>query len=595
MAEKAAKWSLPAASRAEPQPTTNKPSGRGGRPLWLQRLPRLLLVGIPFVCCQLALTHWVLSRSPAPPKARLVSYHGELISWEPCGEITGHPLECSSIDVPMDQFNATNSANKTFSLPLIRLRGKQATQNLLLNPGGPGGSGIEFVFRRGEQLNAIVGEGFHLVSFDPRAVNSSRPQASCYPDRETRRDLSAVRTSRLAEDSAEVYAWSHNFVRACADTMGEHAAYVNTPQTAADMNTILDALGQPHMAYWGFSYGTLLGQTYATLFPDRARRVIIDGVVNQFDWYEGRFNLESFADTDHVLRGFLSECVKAGPANCSLAAESDSPAVLWGRLLALADQLREDPLSVYVNNSVYGLLDHEKLWYNGVFPALYKPQAWHALADRLARLLRGNATDAFLAYARDDPWNMAGDANEFVSLSDGLSGPKYWPQDRRWLLDQLLPLFNQTLFTAVSLPRYYTRQQWLVPRTHAYQPRRGVHTAHPLLILSTTYDPVCPLVSARSARAAFEGSQIVEVKGYGHCSVAVSSMCLARHVRAFLYDGKLPDAHAQCEVDGPYFLRPEEDGDGKVVAQRHFEDPEERRIHLAQLELARDWDWPRPR
>jgi hypothetical protein len=136
------------------------------------------------------------------------------------------------------------------------------------------------------------------------------------------------------------------------------------------------------------------------------------------------------------------------------------------------------------------------------------------------------------------------------------------------------------------------KQQWAIPKTHSYVPRKGVKTAHPLLILSTSYDPVCPLVSARSANEAFVGSQIVEVKGYGHCSVAVASVCLARHVRAFLYEGTIPSAYTQCEIDAPYFVQP--DGNGLVFAQREFEDAEDEKIHLAQLEMARDWEfaWP---
>jgi hypothetical protein len=78
----------------------------------------------------------------------------------------------------MDQFSP-NDSNRTFNIPLIRLRGRNATQNLLINPGGPGGSGLAFLHRRGEQLNAIVGEGYHLLSFDPRGINSSTPQALC--------------------------------------------------------------------------------------------------------------------------------------------------------------------------------------------------------------------------------------------------------------------------------------------------------------------------------------------------------------------------------------------------------------------------------
>jgi hypothetical protein len=157
------------------------------------------------------------------------------------------------------------------------------------------------------------------------------------------------------------------------------------------------------------------------------------------------------------------------------------------------------------------------------------------------------------------------------------------------MLELLEPKLNQSIFGPTENGDYYVRQNWAVPRTHNFSQPETVRTAHPLLILSTTYDPICPLVSAKTALTAFEGSQLIEVQGYGHCSVAVASTCLAKHVREFLYNGTVPSEYTKCEVDGPYFIKPEEDG--KVVAQKAFENTEEERIHLAQLELARDWKY----
>lgn len=520
----------------------------------------------------------------------LVSYPGEHVGWKACGDLKGRPLECSEINVPMDQFNAENSGNKTFSIPLIRLRGKNGTQNLLLNPGGPGGSGLEFLFRRGEQLNAIVGEGFHLLSFDPRGINGSRPQALCYPDKEVRRDHSLYRGDRIIEDSPEVYAWTTNEVKACQDTMGEYGGYINTPQTAADMNSILDALGQEEMVYWGFSYGTILGQTYATLFPERSSRVIIDGVANNYDWYGNKFDVESLFDTENVLLGFFDECIKAGQ-NCTLSGHAKSKEELWDKVMSLVDGLESQPLSVYINNTAYGLLNRNNILNDAIFPALYKPATWYDLADRLAKLLEGNATEAFLAYStKSDGWDMNDDGNYFVTMNDAVVGPKNWPQDRQTFLDELVPFLNQSLFGQTESVEYYTKQQWIIPKTHNYT-QISVETAHPLLILSTTFDPVCPLISARSANAAFKDSQIIELKGYGHCTVSMPSTCIAGHVRNFLYNGTLPAEYTQCEVDGPYFIKPEDDG--KAVALKHFDSSEEQRIHLAQVELAKDPLWPR--
>ncbi|KAK3313169.1 Alpha/Beta hydrolase protein [Apodospora peruviana] len=493
----------------------------------------------------------------------------------------------------MDQFNASNnSGNKTFSVPLIRMRGgKNATTNILLNPGGPGGSGSEFLYRRGAQLNTILGDGFHLLSFDPRGVNQSRPLADCYPDPETRRNLSPVRAKRPREDSGELWAWSANHVQACADNLKEYGPYINTPQTAADMNSILDAIGQQDMYYWGFSYGTLLGQTYATLFPNRSTRVIIDGVVNQFDWYDSPLDREAYIDTDRVFSGFVSECVKAGPEKCALASMASSAEALSNKLITTLKKLRDDPVPVYINSTVYGVLDYWAVWHDGVFPALYRPPAWFELAQNLASLLAGNATDAFLAYKFDSlvsEWNTTHDALEFVMFNDGLSGPSHFPHDRTSLLAELRDLFSQSMFSGYELDIYFKKRAWPIPRAHDYFPRHRTETAHPLLILSTTYDPICPLVSAKSALAAFEKSRLVEVEGFGHCSVAVPSLCVARHVRNFFVNGTLPEEqHVMCKVDGePYFVKPEAEG-AEVVPLKVFHDDEERKIHVAQLELAR--------
>lgn len=514
------------------------------------------------------------------------TYAGENITWKPCGSIKDRSLECSSIQVPLDQFNKDVS-NKTFTVPLIRLRGKPGSPNLLMNPGGPGGSGFEFIHRRGEQLSTIVGDGFHLLTFDPRGVNSSTPQAACYPNKEARRQLSSVHNTDITRDGAEIYAWVRNFVRACSDTMGEHGKYINTPQTAADMNSILDAVGQENMYYWGFSYGTLLGQTYATLFPDRSHRVIIDGVVNQFNWYGQRIDLEDLVDTEHVFDGLLKECVKSGDA-CPLSSPTDSWEGLKSKFVTFMDDLKKQPLSVYVNNSQYGLLDYQKIWYGALFPALYKPQNWYKFADRMEQLMNGNATEAFEDYGMDDDSEYE-DALYTIAINDGLSGPEFWPQDLDTFLDIITPSFNRSVFAEEDLVFLFAKQQWQIPKTHHYRPRNGVKTAHPLLILTTTYDPVCPLVSAKSARAAFNDSRIVEVEGYGHCSVAAPSLCLAKHARDFLYNGTLPANDTKCEVNGPYFVKPNSTG----FAVEYFQDPQDQAIHQAQMELARDPTWPR--
>lgn len=544
------------------------------QPLTVKRNKRWHAIALSFAALLwiTSTSHYVsrIQHRATLPGLNLRSYPGEKIKWSPCGKINDHEVECSDINVPMDQFNATNSGDKTFNIPLIRLRGKNATQNMLLNPGGPGGSGFGFLYELGSELNTIVGENFHLLSFDPRGVNSSTPLASCYPDEETKTKFHYNRDDDVIRDSGKRHAWSTNYAKACAENMGEYGKYVNTPQTAADMNSILDALGQQDMVYWGFSYGTLLGQTYATMFPERSKRVIIDGVANQFEWYEAHILEMDFVDTFKVIDGFFDECLKAGD-DCPLASFAKTTAELKGKISGITSQLHDEPLSVYKDPSTYGLIDANNFLIDGFFRATYAPKGWPKFAQTLANLLTGNATDALLAFTFSTFAKIKGDSTDIITLNDGISGAQYWAQGRQAYNDKMQPFYRNLSFAATLSRQYGAKQQWAIPRTHNYIPQKGVKTTHPLLILSTTYDPVCSLTAARTANEAFVDSRLVELKAYGHCSLAMPSLCIVKHVRNFLRDGSMPPEGATCEMDGSYFGKQDGKierrgvGDGKIL------------------------------
>ncbi|KJZ68153.1 hypothetical protein HIM_12457 [Hirsutella minnesotensis 3608] len=480
------------------------------------------------------------------------TYPGEKIGWRLCGQVKDRDIECSDLDVPMDQFDARNSGDRAFTLPLVRMRGRNATQNIVLNPGGPGESGVAFIYTDGPKIHDIVGDGFHLLSFDPRGVNKSRPAARCYPNKETRKSEFRRDDPDAFSRSKERYAWTRNYVRGCVDNMGEHGKYINTPQTAADMNSILNAVGQQPMLFWGFSYGTILGQTYAALFPGRSSRVIIDGVTDYFDWYQSRILRSDFVDTMNVFDGFFEECIKAGD-RCELASRARTKEELRYLVLDFLRRLKSDPIPVYINTTTQGILNYATMLNGAIYSHLFTPSTWQTLARHLALVMDNNVTEAYLRYGRDSgPDNVVED-HDIIDLNDGVSGPAYWPQGREALVDFLTPWYDSSPFFFQMNREYYAKQQWPIPKTHNFVPPRRVQTAHPMLIVSTTYDPVCPLVSAKAIREVFEGSRLVEIKGYGHCSLALPSMCLTRHVRAYLQHGTLPDYHTMCEPDRPYF------------------------------------------
>ncbi|KAL3419804.1 hypothetical protein PVAG01_08302 [Phlyctema vagabunda] len=492
------------------------------------------------------------------------------VKWEVCDEINNHTIECARIDVPMDHFN--KSSGKTFSIPLIRLLATNTSatggKTILLNPGGPGGSGVNFLYRGGEMLNRVIGEGFNLLSFDPRGVNGSVPQASCYASSAQRAEEIFHTPWDVVSESGEMFTRAENLAKACIDTMGEHGAYMNTPQTAADMNSILDAIGQEKMYYWGFSYGTTLGQTYAQMFPERVSKLIIDGVSNLDDWYNAYYDEEDLVDTDKIFAGFVEECFKA-KENCPLyTSPKGKPFATALELKNYLDkflfQLEEEPIPVYLDNSNYGSVTRRGVAANGIFPALYKPISWPILAKNLAELINGNATAAYSAYS--DSWVaqvLDDETNTFVVQNDNIkSGPEA-------PVHGIKSIQNFTLSAPEAsdlVSRYmgsdlFLRSSWSIPTTHKFRPQYHpefprVKTAEPILVLSTTFDPVCPLVSAKKAHNSFEGSGFVEQSSYGHCSISMASLCMAKHVRSYFYDGVLPEKGATCGIDTEYFPAP---------------------------------------
>lgn len=254
---------------------------------------------------------------------------------------------------------------------------------------------------------------------------------------------------------------SENLAPAEAGPSKLTAGTVNTPQTAADMNSILDAVGQEDMIYWGFSYGTTLGQTYATMYPERSKRVVIDGVANINDTYR-RLDPDQkhLSDSEKVLYGLFDECVKAGPDHCPLAPFGSTADELWEAVLSRVDELRDEPLSVYVNNTVYGIFDYPNFLTNAIFYTLYAPKrSWSPVAGMLAKFLGGNATELWMELGRADHYASIGEAIRFVTFNDAKSGPEYWPQSRQDVVDEIVRVGNKSLFSRIDMTGFFGRQQ----------------------------------------------------------------------------------------------------------------------------------------
>ncbi|OAA58780.1 S33 family peptidase [Cordyceps fumosorosea ARSEF 2679] len=542
------------------------------RPWWKRKRTILKGCGVIFLLdlCISGLLSLYLVLSRRYRGDVVLRYPNETIVWKPCGDTEGKPLECGTIVVPMDHFNTSRCGNETFTVPLVRLRGSErATHNVLINPGGPGASGVDWFQGWAVRLQKAIGDDFHLVAFDPRGIGESQPAAVCFGDAKTRRTHQIPFDGNVNHD-IERYMEVGNYAQACADHMGEHVAHVNTPQTAADMNTILDALGQDGLYYLGYSYGTTLGATFATMFPERTERVVIDGVLDSFAYYD-ELSLDFFCEDDeNALAGFFDECVKE-TNDCKLSGFGLTGQDIKDNVTTLLEQLQDDgPLPVYINSTMFGTISYDSI-INGIFMAMYSSKLWYSLADNLAQLLSGNTTGAFLAYADSDPTADGSDTmtehSLFVMNNDRPSGHPAWPNNRYDVLKIVTPdaercsPWSQGVVQGAMLSA-----QWKVPKAHGFMPRRGVETRHPILVMSSTYDPVCPISAAKRASASFVGAKLIEVRGIGHTALSLPSACATRLLRAYMVNGTMPtEDHTRCDRDDvPYFVSPGKEAGGRA-------------------------------
>ncbi|KAH9895107.1 alpha/beta-hydrolase [Cubamyces lactineus] len=487
----------------------------------------------------------------------------EDINWTPCysGE------QCARVLLPLD-YDTPGGPQTAIALRMIPATDRDNYKGtLLVNPGGPGGSGTGFIGRAGRNISRIVGPEYDVLGFDPRGVGATTPSARCFETDSQRKlwDLQEdQRLLNLTDGSVDVYRARDRLVAArCEEKIGGEwgiAKFAGTHNVARDMLEIVQKLGQEKLQYWGFSYGTVLGQYFAAMFPDKIGRVIIDGV---FDAYSYRANIwdTSLVDTDAVINSFFHFCHEAGPDKCKLW--ENSPSRIRTRYLDVLRAVETEPVAIPLADPPL-ILTRNHL-HAQIFGAIYKPLAGFGLvADTIAAVESGNLT-ALTALAPkivdptecscaapNQPWLAGSEAMRAIECGDGDEQPfdalafkEYY--ERSQALTQLA--------APIWAKNYLACAEWRVrPKTRWMGPFEAEKTANPLLLISPRYDPVCPLADAQAVHARFGGAGLLIQESYGHCSLSAPSLCTAKHVRAYMTNGTLPAPGTVCEVDELPFI-----------------------------------------
>jgi pimeloyl-ACP methyl ester carboxylesterase len=479
-----------------------------------------------------SLTAEPLGEASASSDAReLARFHDQDVTWSSCREV----MECAEVEVPLDY---AEPDGETITLAMARVpatRQQQRVGALLVNPGGPGVSGIDYA----EQAEYFFGDelraAYDIVGFDPRGVGESTP-IDCVDDEGLDQLLAGdpdPDTAAEVEQSRELLTM---LGEGCAERSGELAAHVSTEDAARDMDVLRAVLDQDRLAYFGASYGTYLGATYADLFPERVGRLVLDGAIDPSvsSVEQGLVQAEGF---EVALRAYVEHCVDEG--DCFLGSSVDEGVETVGTLL---EQLDEEPLPADGERDLT-----QGLGMYGIFMPLYSEESWTALDVGLQEALGGDGTtlrelaDLYVSRGDDGYYDNSFEALYAVNCLD--PGDEVSVEEAADLEDEFLevsPTFGRIFAFGLT-----ECTDWPVEGPEE-QPVLDAPGAAPILVVGTTRDPATPLAWAESLAEQLSSGILVRRDGDGHTGYRAGNECVDSTVERYLVSGEVPDGTVDC-------------------------------------------------
>jgi pimeloyl-ACP methyl ester carboxylesterase len=467
-------------------------------------------------------------------------------SWSPCPDVprqlvgrgaTGMTYDCATVSVPEDWNNPSNG--KTFDIAMIRVRSESQHNrigSLPINPGGPGGSGIDTAvyLSFGQALGGLptaVTDQFDIIGFDPRGVGRSNP-IRCISSSDQDASFAAVPDPVSQASFDSFVALNKKIATACGTKYGAELPYFSTEQAARDMDSLRAAVGDDKLSYLGFSYGTLLGATYAQLFPTKIRAMVLDGAVDpKQDYIQGS---ESQAKGfERAFTNFTNWC-KQTPDKCPIAPD--------------ARKAVTDALAAADKNPIKGADGRTATsgWiFVAVISSLYTESGWTTLANAVASLKQGNPKGIFdLAdqYAERQPdgsYSNLFDANLAVNCADTKGAPsvaQVRTLQSSWRTKY--PLFGAPLAVGM-LPCTF----W--PGARDPYPAGAATGAPPIVVVGTTGDPATPYENTADLAGMLGVGHVLTWEGEGHTAYP-STQCIVNAVDNYLIDLKVPQEGLRC-------------------------------------------------
>ncbi|GAA3387078.1 alpha/beta hydrolase [Cryptosporangium minutisporangium] len=446
------------------------------------------------------------------------------ITWTACGTENYPTLQCGKVSVPLDY---KNPSGQKISLAVSRVPHTAATSQgaLLVNPGGPGGSGLTLAGFVASNLPPAVAAQYDVIGFDPRGVGSSEPALNCLPGY-----FDPVRPDSVPKTRADMEAnlkRAKSFADACGAKYNGLLKYIDTLSSAKDMDSIRLALGEKTINFFGYSYGTYLGAVYAKLFPRSVRRMVLDSVVDPTGvWYDNNLDQDYAFDARH--KAFAAWVAKYD-ATYHLGTTQDAVLKQW---YATRAALKAKPAG-----GVVGPSEFEDTY----IPGGYFNGYWPYLADALAAYVNEKdeqaLVDVYEAFAAIDESGENGYSVYAAVQCRDAHWPRNWSTwvEDNWRVYRKAPFmtWNNAWYNA---PCAFWPVKSLSPIDVSNSKVESV------LIFQATDDAATPYPGAEVMRRKLKNSRlVVEAEGGNHGITLSGNACLDKYLADYLATGARPD------------------------------------------------------
>jgi pimeloyl-ACP methyl ester carboxylesterase len=470
------------------------------------------------------------------------------VRWHAC-TVSSVSMQCASLAVPLD-YSHPGGRKITLALSMIPATAPPAKQqgDLLVNPGGPGGSGRSLAAVVAFGLNQRVASEYNIIGFDPRGVGASVPALRCDPSFFARARPDYIPASQAAEqvliNRAKMYAAD------CKRRFGWLLPYMTSVDVAKDMDSIRAALGQSKISYFAYSYGTYLGQVYATLFPHRVRRMVLDSTVDPAGaWYADNISQDyAFEARMQAFFGWVAR----NNATFGLGATRAQAQAAWYR--ARADVAAHPIMGPH--GPMIGPDEYDDTFLQGG----YDNSLWPGLATALSAYLHNGSTSRVISEYRS--FGVQNE-NEFAVYNAVECSDVNWPRNwAKWNAD--------TRRVYATAPFEAWDNAWFNAAC-AFWPMHG--PAHPLqikgaglpgiLMIQGTLDAATPYAGAQVAHKLLPSARMVVVKGGGNHGQSLAqppNTCVNTYLNDYLGSGALPQRPGLVNATCPALPAPSATG-----------------------------------